>query len=442
MNNNNAKQSACGARKSGTIGAKGMTTVQLAKFIEDNGTIEAKASLKKLKTGAARTRGAVCVIMHMFRAGREQIKMTNSRFRLTPSPNRVRSPNTPPSSKSPTSANYKKASNMMVKKRVFQTMKNKMGPKMKMFTSNNIESIMKGNTRSTRRKYKQGSNKNYISRRVHGVIVRTRRQPKTVASNGKPRVIRTYGKSNQANAGYASNRSNNGGRSNAGSNAGNNKNYGNEFGNREGFTFANHHNLTAKTAKKSEKKNNYKNPLGGALALGPRVQQKKPVLKSKKKILLKSSSTNSRVPTMQNRTLSPGKESKVTFRQLYAAKKLKYKMYNQQKSTAKNQAQMNALQNKLMQNALKKVVQMNNLPEPTRVRKTVTATKNPVTRKNIMKGIMFKPLPKSGPAKLFEKSMTRYTGKASSNATNTNTNNNKPSPNNRLRKALKAHRSP
>jgi len=70
----NKKEIACGKAPKRTpgFGAQSMSNPQLRSFIQNEGSQEAKAALAAI-TGTA-SRGQLCVIMHMFRAGRAEIK--------------------------------------------------------------------------------------------------------------------------------------------------------------------------------------------------------------------------------------------------------------------------------------------------------------------------------------------------------------------------------
>jgi hypothetical protein len=88
---NAVKSSACGGRKGGkgSTGVRAMDSGEITMFIERQGTAAAKDALFMSKKPVSR--GALCVILHSFRAGRELIQQGGaaSNFRLTPSPNRM-----------------------------------------------------------------------------------------------------------------------------------------------------------------------------------------------------------------------------------------------------------------------------------------------------------------------------------------------------------------
>ena len=81
------------------FGAQSMTTPQMKKFIETEGTQVAKDALARISGPVGR--GQLCAIFHMFRKGREEIAKGDvpNTFRLTPTPNRSRRPS--PSLSSP-----------------------------------------------------------------------------------------------------------------------------------------------------------------------------------------------------------------------------------------------------------------------------------------------------------------------------------------------------
>jgi hypothetical protein len=157
------REKPCGGRAKSKpgFGAQSMKNPDMKKFIEVHGSDRAKQALKAI-SGVA-SRGQMCAIFHMFKAGRVQISLGEGQgaFRLTPSPNRVKKPSPTGSSSSSSPMNIKKSLNVFA----FSERKKK----------EHLRSILKA--------FRPGLRKNLMMKREHmyGPMVLSGRPPKRVA---------------------------------------------------------------------------------------------------------------------------------------------------------------------------------------------------------------------------------------------------------------------
>ena len=425
------KELACGKapKRTAGYGAQSMTNPKMKEFIEREGTEEAKKAL--LAISGPVSRGQLCVIFHMFRKGREEIKKgtdTSNKFRLTPSPNRSPVVSSGSSSNSNSSPNMKKIMHQgMVGKRLENLRIKKLRSMFHAMKGARIrvkEMMAAGPGRAVPAK----SNKNWIVRpeyRGSGIMVRRRRPSPSKKSEVVP-----------ANNNGGSSRGA-GGSSGSGSNRSQVSNYASNGENVIRFT--NFQNLTAKRDRKkvkTAKASRFNKELTRSRVNATKKRSLVKYNQSRKLKFMVVPSVGNRLRRISTKSVvfrRIGNKAHISKRQLETADYARWRMYEKmiknmpknllsRENEEKNKEIRATLANKLMQNALRNVIAgkiaLLPLKSAHRIRKPLASRKSSPnssaspTKKNTktllmqkLKRMSHRKLPQVNIAKIFEKSI-------------------------------------
>lgn len=349
----------CGKVASRTpgLGAQSMKVSDMNKFIQEHGTQEAKDTLRAMKAVKGTvTREDLCEILHMFKAGRDEIRKGIGMHKLkspvvssSSSSASSGSNNSSSSARSSSSSNAGTISNAMRQLRGAMT-----ANRLKKLRMKKAFSALKGKNRvkSQFRKVMQGGvpilmlkKSNYVAPLPAYPRVIGQALNKYVSGSGS-----NVNNMNRANSGK-SNSNGSGSASGYGSNRGMN--------NEAEYTFANFQNLRAKRGLNKDPRSAKMSRFSRGVRLRKvmKTNRIKPLKFKKAPVkFMKFGSDNSRVPTRSTiRSTGGGSQSRMTREQLRQADELRWKMYEREMRNDMNTENRSKLANKLMNVAIKQV---------------------------------------------------------------------------------------
>ena len=365
------KEKACGGRARGPgYGVQSMKTVEMLKFIKDNGTIAAKESL----AGGLKSRGELCVILHSFRAGRELIKAgggVSNNFRLTPSPNRAAAPAAVRARKAPQMF-FRRGGKMVTARSGSNTNNNNIASLLNKVITNASALKVVPKPKPSYMEYQYGvriMGKRPSGAQIKASLMRKKNVVGKGNSSNNNRSVRS--RSGSASSGSSNRSANTPSSSNSGSTrSGNTGSASNRSGsnrsgsNRSGHAENTRQNLTAKRESKAKVRQTGSKKTLGKKNKYPRIkpQNKRMVhrgIKTNPVAFMNVPSTgsrNRRAPTRVGGRFTLGSRSKLTRNQLRLARNERDRRYGNTNHMNMNNNQKSALANKIMVEAIANVL--------------------------------------------------------------------------------------